>query len=212
MDARRSRAGRATWTIAGLNYRGYGRAKASPASRRSSPTRWRSSTRSLRGPTSSRAASSSSAAASAPAWPQARGRAAGRRRRAGLAVRQPGRGRPKAHYPWLPVSCCSSHRFDSLGRRARQRACRCSTIVGEADGIIPLSRSRALHEAWPGPENMARARRRRSQQRSACPNEFWDGIGRLLARSAARMKKPLNPTGKKHRFSKRVDARAVNDH
>jgi pimeloyl-ACP methyl ester carboxylesterase len=57
----------------------------------------------------------------------------------------------RRHYPYLPVSWLLNHRFDSLAA-AREVRVPLLTIVGSADSIIPAGRSRALHDAWSGPK------------------------------------------------------------
>ena len=57
----------------------------------------------------------------------------------------------RQHYPWLPVSWLLRHRFDAVAPAKKARA-PLLTIVGGRDGIIPLVRSRNLHDAWHGPK------------------------------------------------------------
>jgi pimeloyl-ACP methyl ester carboxylesterase len=57
----------------------------------------------------------------------------------------------RTHYPWLPVDWLLRHRFDS-GARAGGIDVPLLAIVGAADGIIPPTRSRALFDAWSGPK------------------------------------------------------------
>ncbi len=56
----------------------------------------------------------------------------------------------RMHYPWLPVDWLLRHRFDSTALAASIQV-PMLTIVGAADGIIPPVRSRALFDAWAGP-------------------------------------------------------------
>jgi hypothetical protein len=56
----------------------------------------------------------------------------------------------RMHYPWLPVDWLLRHRFDSAAL-APSVGVPMLTIVGAADGIIPPVRSRALFDAWAGP-------------------------------------------------------------
>lgn len=84
----------------------------------------------------------------------------------------------RSHYPWLPVSWLLRHRFDSLAAIKEARV-PLLTIVGTADGIIPLSRSRVLYEAWPGPKHWI-ALEGAGHNNVSLSNEFWDGIGRFL--------------------------------
>ena len=55
----------------------------------------------------------------------------------------------RTHYPWLPVDWLLRHRFDSAALAASV-AVPMLAIVGAADGIIPPARSRALFDAWAG--------------------------------------------------------------
>jgi hypothetical protein len=55
----------------------------------------------------------------------------------------------RMHYPWLPVDWLLRHRFDSAALAASV-AVPMLTIIGAADGIIPPARSRALFDAWAG--------------------------------------------------------------
>ena len=56
----------------------------------------------------------------------------------------------RMHYPWLPVDWLLRHRFDSAAL-APSVGVPMLTIVGAADGIIPPTRSRVLFDAWAGP-------------------------------------------------------------
>jgi fermentation-respiration switch protein FrsA (DUF1100 family) len=60
----------------------------------------------------------------------------------------------RMHYPWLPVDWLLRHRFDSAAL-APSVGVPMLTIVGAADGIIPPVRSRALFDAWAGPGTWA---------------------------------------------------------
>jgi hypothetical protein len=57
----------------------------------------------------------------------------------------------RTHYPWLPVAWLLRHRFDS-GDLAAKVDAPMLAIVGAADNIIPPARSRALYDAWSGPK------------------------------------------------------------
>ena len=85
----------------------------------------------------------------------------------------------RLHYPWLPVSWLLRHRFDTLAS-AKSARVPLLTIVGTADGIIPLSRSRVLHEAWPGPKRWL-ALEGADHNNLGRSSEFWDGIARFVA-------------------------------
>ena len=52
--------------------------------------------------------------------------------------------------------------------------------IGTADGIVPLSRSRVLHEAWPGPKQWL-ALEGAGHNNLSMSVEFWDGLNRYLA-------------------------------
>ncbi len=56
------------------------------------------------------------------------------------------------HYPWLPVSLLLRHRFDSL-EDARRAPMPLLAIVASDDSIIPRQRSQALFDAWAGPKS-----------------------------------------------------------
>jgi pimeloyl-ACP methyl ester carboxylesterase len=57
----------------------------------------------------------------------------------------------RAHYPWLPVDWLLRHRFDAQRAAMRTRA-PLLAIVGSADNVIPPARSHALYDEWPGPK------------------------------------------------------------
>lgn len=57
----------------------------------------------------------------------------------------------KEHYPWLPVSLMLRHRFEALPD-AKRNTMPLLCIVSESDPIIPRERSRALFDAWAGPK------------------------------------------------------------
>ena len=86
----------------------------------------------------------------------------------------------KEHYPWLPVSLLLRHRFDTLDDAASIRI-PLLTLVGESDEIIPVPRSRALYDAWAGPKTWQVMPRANHNTLGASP-EFWDAVGRFLAR------------------------------
>jgi uncharacterized protein len=56
----------------------------------------------------------------------------------------------RRHYPWLPVKLLLRHPFDARARASAITA-PLLAIVGERDGIIPPVHSRRLFEAWRGP-------------------------------------------------------------
>jgi len=55
----------------------------------------------------------------------------------------------REHYPWLPVSLLLRHRFEALAD-AKRNAMPLLAIVSESDPIIPRERSQALFDAWAG--------------------------------------------------------------
>jgi len=55
------------------------------------------------------------------------------------------------HYPWLPVGLLLRHPFDARSR-APALTVPMLAIVGERDGIIPPRHSRRLFDAWGGPK------------------------------------------------------------
>lgn len=83
------------------------------------------------------------------------------------------------HYPFLPVSLLLRHRFDALDDAQRSRA-PLLAIVAERDSIIPVERSRALHDAWAGPKRW-QVVPRADHNTLGIDGGFWDGIGRFLA-------------------------------
>jgi pimeloyl-ACP methyl ester carboxylesterase len=84
----------------------------------------------------------------------------------------------RRHYPWLPVSWLLKHRFDSLSAVKEARV-PLLTIAGTADGLIPLARSRALHDAWPGPKRWLAIERAGHNDIHEAP-EHWQGIADFL--------------------------------
>jgi pimeloyl-ACP methyl ester carboxylesterase len=86
----------------------------------------------------------------------------------------------KGHYPWLPVSLLLRHRFDTLADAAGNRI-PMLTLVGEADEIIPMARSRALYDAWAGPKTWQVMPRANHNTLGATP-EFWNVVSRFLSR------------------------------
>jgi fermentation-respiration switch protein FrsA (DUF1100 family) len=57
----------------------------------------------------------------------------------------------KHHYPYLPVRWLLRHRFDAIARAPEMRT-PLLAIAGERDGVIPPEFSRRLFEAWGGPK------------------------------------------------------------
>ena len=168
-----------TWSIAGLNYRGYGKSEGKPGEQ----------------VLVADALALFDALARRPDVDARRivvvGRSLGTGVAARVAAERPVAGAVlispydslvevgRGHYPWLPVSFLLRHRFDSLNAVKTARI-PLLTIVGTADGIIPLSRSRALHEAWPGPKRWLSLEGAGHNDLSMA-EAFWDGIGAFVA-------------------------------
>jgi pimeloyl-ACP methyl ester carboxylesterase len=85
----------------------------------------------------------------------------------------------KEHYPWLPVSLLLRHRFNALADASRNRM-PLLAVVGEADAIIPPERSRALFDAWAGPKTWLVVPGAGHNSLGAS-EIFWDGIAHFLA-------------------------------
>ena len=166
------------WTIAGLNYRGYGRSEGKPGEQAL---------------VADGLALFDAMAARADVDPKrivVMGRSLGTGVAARVAAERPVAGAVlvspydslvelgRGHYPWLPVSWLLRHRFDSLAAIKEARVPMLA-IVGTADGIIPLSRSRALYDAWPGPKHWV-ALEGAGHNNVSMAVEFWEGIGRFL--------------------------------
>jgi len=168
-----------TWTIAGLNYRGYGRSEGKPGEQAL---------------LADGLALFDAIAARDDVDPRrivVVGRSLGTGVAARVAAERPVAGAVlispydslvevgRSHYPWLPVSWLLRHRFDSL-TAVKEARVPLLTIVGTADGIVPLSRSRVLHEAWPGPKQWL-ALEGAGHNNLSMSVEFWDGLKRYLA-------------------------------
>lgn len=85
----------------------------------------------------------------------------------------------KHHYPLLPVSLLLRHRFDVLADAKRNTA-PLLVIVGETDSIIPSERSRALYDAWAGPKTWQVESREGHNDLGSSPS-FWTGVTTFLA-------------------------------
>jgi pimeloyl-ACP methyl ester carboxylesterase len=168
------------WSIAGLNYRGYGASDGEPAEREL---------------TADAVAIYDAVAARDDVDPRrivAFGRSLGTALATHVAAERPvaavvlvspfdsltALGRE--HYPWLPVSLLLRHRFDALADASRSRM-PLLAVVAERDTIIPVERSRVLFDAWPGPKTWHMVPRADHNSLGAVP-EFWDGVGQFLAR------------------------------
>ena len=84
----------------------------------------------------------------------------------------------KEHYPWLPVSLLLRHRFNALADATRNRM-PLLAVVGEADTIIPPERSRALFDAWAGPKTWLVVPG--AHNTLSASEIFWDGVAHFLA-------------------------------
>jgi pimeloyl-ACP methyl ester carboxylesterase len=85
----------------------------------------------------------------------------------------------KEHYPWLPVSLLLRHRFNALADASRNRM-PLLAVVGEDDTIIPPERSRALFDAWAGTKTWLVVPGAGHNTLGAS-DVFWDGIASFLA-------------------------------
>lgn len=85
----------------------------------------------------------------------------------------------KHHYPWLPVSLLLRHRFDAE-HDARTCAMPLLAIVAPRDSIIPVGRSRALYDAWPGPKRWHEVPGA-DHNTIAANADFWTAIAQFLA-------------------------------
>ena len=84
----------------------------------------------------------------------------------------------RMHYPWLPVALLLRHRFDAQTAAAKTRA-PLLAIVGGADRIIPPARSRALYDAWPGTKRWVEVPGADHNDLGGTP-PMWDAIGAFL--------------------------------
>jgi pimeloyl-ACP methyl ester carboxylesterase len=82
------------------------------------------------------------------------------------------------HYPWLPVGMLLKHPFDSESRAPRIEA-PLLAIAGGRDRIIPPSHSRRLVEAWGGPKRFVELPGADHNGLSAAP-QFWPTIDGFL--------------------------------
>jgi pimeloyl-ACP methyl ester carboxylesterase len=83
------------------------------------------------------------------------------------------------HYPFLPVRLLLKHPFDSLAR-APAISAPLLAIVGERDGIIPPEHSRRLYDAWGGPKRWISIPGA-SHNDLGAQREFWEPISHFLA-------------------------------
>ena len=85
----------------------------------------------------------------------------------------------RTHYPWLPVSVLLRHRFEASAD-AKRDTMPLLAIVGTADSIIPLERSRALYDAWAGPKTWL-AIAGADHNDLGATEELWRGVAAFLA-------------------------------
>jgi pimeloyl-ACP methyl ester carboxylesterase len=84
----------------------------------------------------------------------------------------------RRHYPWLPVGLLLRHPFDS-GARAPAIRAPLLAIVAEQDTIIPPVHSRRLFEAWGGPKRWAAIPHTDHNDVAGAP-EFWAAVASFL--------------------------------
>ena len=84
----------------------------------------------------------------------------------------------RRHYPWLPVRLLLKHPFDSYSRAPRVQAPLLAIVAGH-DAIIPAEHSKRLFEAWSGPKRWIRIDRADHNDIGAFA-DFWQAIGRFL--------------------------------
>jgi pimeloyl-ACP methyl ester carboxylesterase len=89
----------------------------------------------------------------------------------------------RQHYPWLPVSWLLRHRFDAVAA-AKHAHAPLLTVVGGRDGIIPLVRSRKLHDAWQGPKHWLEIPDA-GHNDLGTSREYWEAIAGFLERRLA---------------------------
>lgn len=83
------------------------------------------------------------------------------------------------HYPFLPVALLLRHRFDAQDDAQKSRA-PLLAIVAQQDSIIPVERSRALYDAWAGPKRW-QVVPRADHNTLGIDGGYWEGIARFLA-------------------------------
>jgi hypothetical protein len=84
----------------------------------------------------------------------------------------------RMHYPWLPVDWLLRHRFDSVALAASVEVPMLA-IVAAADGIIPPVRSRALFDAWAGPRTWVSVAGADHNDLGSAP-AFWGAIATFV--------------------------------
>jgi len=84
----------------------------------------------------------------------------------------------RRHYPWLPVGLLLRHPFDARSR-APAITVPMLTIVGERDGIIPPAHSKRLFDAWGGPRRWVAIPGADHNDVGGTP-EFWAAVTAFL--------------------------------
>ena len=87
------------------------------------------------------------------------------------------------HYPWLPVGLLLRHRFDARSR-APAITVPLLAIVGARDGIIPPGHSRRLFDAWSGPKRWVAMADADHNDVGASPG-FWAVVAAFLSEPRA---------------------------
>jgi pimeloyl-ACP methyl ester carboxylesterase len=89
----------------------------------------------------------------------------------------------RRHYPWLPVGLLLRHPFDA---RSRVPAIRVPllAIVAEQDTIIPPVHSKRLFDAWGGPKRWVAVPRTDHNDVAGAP-EFWAAVAGFLREARA---------------------------
>jgi uncharacterized protein len=88
------------------------------------------------------------------------------------------------HYPWLPVGLLLRHPFDS-GARAPAIRTPLLAIVAEQDTIIPPVHSKRLFDAWGGPKRWIALPQADHNDVSGAP-EFWAAVTAFLGEARGR--------------------------
>ena len=84
----------------------------------------------------------------------------------------------RRHYPWLPVGLLLKHPFDSASRAPRIQA-PLLAIAGGRDRIIPPAHSRKLVEVWGGPKRFVELGEADHNDISGAP-KYWPAIDGFL--------------------------------
>jgi hypothetical protein len=84
----------------------------------------------------------------------------------------------RTHYPFLPVSLALRHRFDAAALAPSLRV-PLLAIVAERDPVVPVERSRALYDAWGG-EKRWKSVPGTDHNTLAVPVELWAEMEKFL--------------------------------